>query len=55
MIGGNGQDTDKAVHILWLGGRANHGSEAGSGNFSSYWARSYSNAGVGFFTTVKLD
>lgn len=38
--GNNGQDTDKAVRVLLLGGCATDGSEAGSG---------------GFFTTVKLD
>lgn len=40
--GNNGQDTDKAVRVLLLGGSA-YGSGAGSG------------ALVGFFTTVKLD
>lgn len=53
--GNNGQDTDKAVHVLMLGGNANHGSAAGSGDFTSDWVRSYSAATVGFFTTVKLD
>lgn len=28
---------------------------AGSGYFTSDWVRSGSDAGVGFFTTVKLD
>lgn len=31
------------------------GSTAGSGGFYSSWVRSDSAAGVGFFTTVKLD
>lgn len=53
--GNNGQDTDKAVRALLLGGGAHHGSEAGSGGFYSDWVRSDSNADVGFFTTVKLD
>ena len=51
----NGQDTDKAVRVLLLGGYASHGSGAGSGNFHSIWVRSDSPATVGFFTTVKLD
>ncbi|UVX97541.1 MAG: hypothetical protein [Bacteriophage sp.] len=41
--------------MLLLGGRANHGSSAGSGDFASLWVRSDSDAHVGFFTTVKLD
>lgn len=49
------QDTDKAVRVLRLGGRADTGSEAGSGGFSSNWVRLDSYAYVGFFTTVKLD
>lgn len=53
--GSNGQDTDKAVRVLRLGGRAHDGSLAGSGRFDSNWVRSDSNATVGFFTTVKLD
>ncbi len=53
--GNNGQDTDKAVCVLLLGGSAHYGSGAGSGLFFSDWVRSYSNAFVGFFTTVKLD
>lgn len=53
--GNNGQDTDKAVRVLRLGGGAHNGSEAGSGDFYSGWARSDSYAHVGFFTTVKLD
>lgn len=51
----NGQDTDKAVRVLLLGGGANDGSQAGSGYFYSSWVRSGSLADVGFFTTVKLD
>lgn len=53
--GNDGQDTDKAVRVLLLGGRASYGSAAGSGGFRSTWVRSDSGAGVGFFTTVKLD
>lgn len=53
--GNNGQDTDKAVRVLLLGGGASDGSEAGSGDFDSGWVRSVSHAYVGFFTTVKLD
>lgn len=53
--GSNGQDTDKAVRVLLLGGYAHHGSGAGSGCFNSGWIRSSSGAHVGFFTTVKLD
>lgn len=51
----NGQDTDKSVRVLLVGGCANHGSQAGSGLFHSKWFRSDSVAFVGFFTTVKLD
>ena len=51
----NGQDTDKAVRVLLVGGRADTGSAAGSGLFDSHWVQSDSHAGVGFFTTVKLD
>lgn len=51
----NGQDTDKVVRVLLLGGGADHGSEAGSSYFYSGWVRSDSAAIVGFFTTVKLD
>lgn len=54
-IGNDGQDTDKAVRMLLLGGSAHHGSRTGSGHFYSPWVRSVSNADVGFFTTVKLD
>lgn len=53
--GNNGQDTDKAVRVLLLGGGADGGSRAGSGLFGSDWVRSDSGATVGFFTTVKLD
>lgn len=53
--GNNGQDTDKSVRVLLLGGRANDGSAAGSGDFNPFWGRSGSDATVGFFTTVKLD
>lgn len=53
--GSDGQDTDKAVYVLMLGGGARLGSQAGSGYFDSGWVRSNSNASVGFFTTVKLD
>lgn len=53
--GNNGQDTDKAVRVLLLSGSANSGSGAGSGDFDSSCVRSDSGAGVGFFTTVKLD
>lgn len=53
--GSNGQDTDKAVRVLRLGGGADNGSTAGSGDFNSAWVRSDSGAYVGFFTTVKLD
>lgn len=51
----DGQDTDKAVRVFMLCGRANDGSVAGSGFFNSNWVRSDSDASVGFFTTVKLD
>lgn len=53
--GNNGQDTDKFVRVLLVGGRAYLGSAAGSGCFASLWVRSDSLATVGFFTTVKLD
>ena len=53
--GNNGQDTDKAVRVLLVGGRADNGSGAGSGGFYSIWVRSDFGAAVGFFTTVKLD
>lgn len=53
--GNNGQDTDKSVRVLRVGGSADNGSWAGSGDFNSNWVRSDSSADVGFFTTVKLD
>lgn len=53
--GDNGQDTDKAVRVLLLGGSAGSGSGAGSGGFHSDWVRSASHASASFFTTVKLD
>lgn len=53
--GNDGQDTDKAVRVLLLGGSANSGSGAGPGHFISHWVRSDFGAHVGFFTTVKLD
>lgn len=53
--GNNGQDTDKSVRVLLLGGNAINGSRAGSGYFDSPWVRSDFSADVGFFTTVKLD
>lgn len=53
--GNNGQDTDKAVRVILLGGGAHTGSETGSSYFDSAWVRSDSHARVGFFTTVKLD
>lgn len=53
--GDDGQDTDKAIRVLLLGGGALNGSWPGSGGFASHWVRSASNASVGFFTTVKLD
>lgn len=53
--GSDGQDTDKAVRVLLLGGGTHYGSSAGSGFFYSNWVRPGSLANVGFFTTVKLD
>lgn len=50
-----GQDTDKVVRVLLLGGCASDGSSADSGDFDSLWIRQDSSARVGFFTTVKLD
>lgn len=50
----NGQDTDKAIRVLLLGGAANNGSWAGSAGFNSRWNLSDFGS-VGFFTTVKLD
>lgn len=46
---------DIAIRVLLLGGSANNGSGAGSGDFHSGWVRSDSVANIGFFTTVKLD
>lgn len=40
----NGQDTNKAVRVLLLGGRAHGDSPVGSGAFYSHWVRSDSNA-----------
>lgn len=48
--GSNGQNTDKSVRVLMVGGSATSDSGAGSG-----WIRSDFHASVGFFTTVKLD
>lgn len=53
--GNNGQDTDKSVRVLLVGGGATDGSGAGSGHFYSLWVRSDAAPTVGFFTTVKLD
>lgn len=53
--GDDGQDTDKSVRVLLLGGYANDCRGAGSGSFYSHWVRSEYYATVGFFTTVKLD
>lgn len=53
--GSNGQNIDKSICILMVGGGATSGSAAGSGDFYSDWVRSVSAAHVGFFTTVKLD
>lgn len=53
--GNNGQDTDKSVRVLMVGGYANSYSSAGSGHFHSTLLRSDFRASVGFFTTVKLD
>lgn len=53
--GNDGQDTDKSVRVLLLGGSAHYDSWAGSGVFYSNWVRSDSSANAGFFTTVKLD
>ncbi|MBS5720375.1 MAG: hypothetical protein KHW57_06915 [Clostridium sp.] len=53
--GNDGQDTDKTVRVLLLGGSADNGSGAGSGGFGSHWVQSASDANGGFFTTVKLD
>lgn len=51
----DGQDTNKVIRVLLLGGSAADSSGAGSGYFDSDWVRSNSRADVGFFTTVKLD
>lgn len=51
----NEQDTDKAIRVLMLGGRAHDVSTAGSGSFYSHLVRSDYAAYCGFFTTVKLD
>lgn len=53
--GNNGQDTDKSVRVLLVGGSASNGSWVGSGSFLSRWVRSDSLAYIGFFTIVKLD
>lgn len=53
--GNDGQDTDKVVRVLLLGGGTSDGSWAGFGGFGSDWVPPDSNALVGFFTTVKLD
>lgn len=53
--GNNGQDTDKAVRVLRLGGGAHDGSGVGFGGFNSAVVRSDYSAFGGFFTTVKLD
>lgn len=51
----DGQDTDKTVCVLLLGGGANNVTVAGSGCFHSAWTRSQFRSDTGFFTTVKLD
>ena len=51
----NGQDTDKAIRVLLLGGLGDLGSKAGSGSFYSHLVRSDYATYYGFFTTVKLD
>lgn len=53
--GNNGQDTDKAIRVLLLGGLGDLGSKAGSGSFYSHLVRSDYATYYGFFTTVKLD
>lgn len=53
--GNNGQNTDKAIRVLLLGGLADLGSKAGSGSFYSHLVRSDYATYYGFFTTVKLD
>lgn len=53
--GNNGQDTDKAIRVLLLGGLGDLGSKAVSGSFYSHLVRSDYATYYGFFTTVKLD
>lgn len=53
--GNNGQDTDKAIRVLLLGGLGDLGSKADSGSFYSHLVRSDYATYYGFFTTVKLD
>ena len=53
--GNDGQDTDKVIRVLLLGGSAQTGSSGGSCDFYSDWVWWDSSANVGFFTTVKLD
>ncbi len=53
--GNNGQDTDKSVRVVLLGGYAGCGYASGSGYFNSGLVRSDYLADVGFFTTLKLD
>lgn len=43
------------LNELAVGGCADNGSQAGSGEFYSGWVRPDSYSTVGFFTTVKLD
>nr|UVX45440.1 MAG: hypothetical protein [Bacteriophage sp.] len=52
--GNDGQDTDKAVRVLLLGGYAHYGSAAGSGCFGSYWVRSDSYADVASLPQLNL-
>lgn len=53
--GNNGQNTDKTIRVLLLGGLADLGSKAGSGSFYFHLVRSDYATYYGFFTTVKLD
>lgn len=53
--GKDGQDTNKDVCVLMVGGHAGTGSKAGFGSLYSSWVRSNLDASAGFFTTVKLD
>ena len=46
--GSNGQDTDKAVRVLLLGGCAGTGSLAGSGGFLSGWVEISVDDSVGY-------